>query len=353
MNAREDILALFSKKVPKRIPFLPFGELVPKGSFEREMRNRGMGLIPYNQAIWSEIQNVVTENLIENGSRKTIYHTPKGDVYEVFGIHLGRIENSGTIQMEYLIKDEKDFEPVIYMIENTSYSLDQTSIDFCKTELGDDGILRYYLEEPPYVASVYYFGLEAWSYAQFDYPEEFERLIAALDKRQDRYMKLVCECKGYDMITLGNLAGNFGPQKFEKYVVPYCKKYLPMLKNAGNICSIHADAINLEGFKHLLPEMGFDMIEAFTPPPVGNLSLSDARKVWGNEVIIMINFPETVFFEGYDYVKQFTLDLLRSDSSHNSFISFTEMGLMSVNSKNKDMFYTGTRAIMDAIDEIL
>jgi len=44
-------------------------------------------------------------------------------------------------------------------------------------------------------------------------------------------------------------------------------------------------------------ECSFDIFEAFTPPPVGNFTLKDARDAWGEKVTIWINFPESIFYE--------------------------------------------------------
>ena len=63
----------------------------------------------------------------------------------------------------------------------------------------------------------------------------------------------------------------------------------------GKIIALHAHANNLSHLEGLVREISCDVIEAFTPPPVGDLSLADARAAWGKDAIICINFPETIF----------------------------------------------------------
>ena len=93
---------------------------------------------------------------------------------------------------------------------------------------------------------------------------------------------------------------------------------------------MHAHASNLSVFKDLIAQTGIDVIEAFTPPPIGDLSVAEARKAWGEKTIIWVNFPETVFLYGDEATKQYTTDLLRSDPSGALVIGMTELGLYGI-----------------------
>jgi hypothetical protein len=69
--------------------------------------------------------------------------------------------------------------------------------------------------------------------------------------------------------------------------------------------------------------------------------------------VIWVNFPETIFYSGYDATKQYAIDLLQADAPADRLvISFTEMGLWgALNDETEKIFKTGTRAIMEAIGE--
>ncbi|MGB9760783.1 MAG: hypothetical protein ACP5KW_11755 [Thermoproteota archaeon] len=41
---REKIMKVLCKKSSESVPFVPYDNLIPRGTFERELRNRGMGL---------------------------------------------------------------------------------------------------------------------------------------------------------------------------------------------------------------------------------------------------------------------------------------------------------------------
>ena len=107
-------------------------------------------------------------------------------------------------------------------------------------------------------------------------------------------------------------------------------------------------------FKDLIAEAGFDVIEAFTPPPIGSLSVKEARAAWGEKTIIWVNFPETIFWQGKQATKQYTQDLLLSDPPGNALIlGFTEMGTWGsiLNQESELLFKDCTWAIMDVIEE--
>jgi hypothetical protein len=94
------------------------------------------------------------------------------------------------------------------------------------------------------------------------------------------------------------------------------------------------------------------VIEALTPPPIGDLCVAEARKAWGGDTIIWVNFPETVFWYGEENTKEYTINLLKSDPARALVIGMTELGLYGIaDEATEKAFKAGVKAIMDAIDE--
>jgi hypothetical protein len=54
VNFKERISAVLHGERPDRVPYAPYDNLVPRGDFERELRNRGMGLCLRRQGIWAD-----------------------------------------------------------------------------------------------------------------------------------------------------------------------------------------------------------------------------------------------------------------------------------------------------------
>jgi hypothetical protein len=177
--------------------------------------------------------------------------------------------------------------------------------------------------------------------------------MEALIRREERRLTLAIESPA-KFYSFGDLDGTWGPKKVIQYDLPLFKIWVPRFQAAGKKCSLHAHALNLHLFKDLVAEVGFDVIEAFTPPPVGSFSVKEAREAWGEKTIIWINFPETIFWQGIEATKQYTKELLISDPPGNALIlGFTEMGTWGsiLNEETEVVFKEGTRAIMDAIEE--
>jgi hypothetical protein len=67
----------------------------------------------------------------------------------------------------------------------------------------------------------------------------------------------------------------------------------------------------LGALKDLLGKTSVDIIEAFHPPPMGDLSVDEALSVWPDKAI-WIGYPGAVYTLGSEEVKKHALDLLRS-----------------------------------------
>jgi hypothetical protein len=360
MNFLERINATLHHEIPDQVPFVSYDNLVPRGSFERELRNRGMGLCKRISTILASMPNVSIEQRMDGDANLIIYHTPEGDVRTRSKGGLGRINDAQVVEVEGMIKDINDYDPVIFMLEDTAFHIDNGVYFDTVRDLGTDGIVRDWAldyEAAPYGAIRRYFGeisgLDRWIYAQADHPDHFAALLEAQTRRDERRLALVADSPA-EFLGLGWLEGIWSPAQFKKYELPFYQKWVSYLQSKGKICALHCDATkSMKGYKDLIAQIGFKVIEAFTPPPVGELSLEQVRQAWGNNTVIWMNFPETVFYSGYEATRQYTIDLLRSDAPGNSLvIGFTEMGLWgAVNDETERIFKTGAQAIMDAIDE--
>jgi hypothetical protein len=353
-----NINATLDGKKPDQIPFAPYDNLFPRGDFSREMRNRGMGLLIRLATVCEETPNVSTEVKLEGNTILTIYHTPIGDITTRSRKHIRRISDDNILlDLDGLIKGVKDYDLVIFLIDDTKFSFDPDIYLDAGSDVGQDGLVRDVAMNPPYGLSRYLFGgstgMNLWSYEQFDHPDHFDRLMAALIRREERRLELSIQSPA-KLFSFGDLDGTWGPENVIKYDLPLLKKWVPRFQEAGKKCSLHAHALNLHLFKDLIAEIRFDVIEAFTPPPVGSLSIIDARKAWGKETIIWINFPESIFWEGPEETKRYTKELIQSDPPGDALvIGFTEMGIWGgvYNEETERVFKDGARAVMEAIEE--
>jgi len=349
MTNRERIETILRGGTPDRMPFTIFPSLLNRSFYEKEFRNKGLGFVGSHSTITVARTNITETVEKFDGGVKTIYRTPVGDVNTIVQIRKGA-STSGNVAQDFMIKSEADYPAVIHIIDNTTFTLDESGEALAHFCIGDEGIIHAWTGEPPYMEAQYYLGLENWVYAQEDEPELFAALLAALERMQERNMALVAQ-SNMPVLNLANLAGTFSADAFETYMLPHIQKYSKLLRARGKYTTLHADASNVREYAHLVPKMGINIVEAFTPPPFGNLSLGKAREAWGEDVCIWINFPETVFYEGYENVRRYTKELLLEDPGPNKMICMTEMGFTGTTMDTVQTFIDGFHAVLDAVAE--
>jgi hypothetical protein len=107
------------------------------------------------------------------------------------------------------------------------------------------------------------------------------------------------------------------PRLFERFVAPVYRRVMPAMRAAGKIPIAHYDGSNRPLMK-AISQTDLPVIEAFTPPPMGDLRLSEARAAWP-EKVIGINFPGFLFVEPFETIRAYTLDLLREGGQGGRF----------------------------------
>jgi hypothetical protein len=361
MDARSRIEAVLHRQRVDRVPFVVYDNLFPRGQFERELRNRGMGLCARCSTVYARMPNVSVETRHEGETTLTIYHTPVGDVSTRSRTHTGRVSDNMAIEVEGMIKSERDYEPVIFMLEDTVFEADWSLYTDLARDLGGDGIVRDaaidpFFESPPYGATRRFFGdlygLDRWAYAQRDHPDHFARLLEAVERREERRLKLVAQSPA-EFVAFGWLGGLWSASAFEQYELPFYQKWVPYLQAHGKVCALHADATNLKAYASLIARTGVDVVEAFTPPPVGDLSLKEARRAWGERVIIWVNIPETVFYFGPEATRDYARQLLEEAATKEGLvIGFTEMGIWGATDESTyAAFRAGILALAEALED--
>jgi hypothetical protein len=349
MTDRERFRTLMAGGTPDRVPFLAFSELVPEAIWEEQLRGLGMGLIVHASSVVTAADGFEIRHSHDGALHTAEMRTPRGTLTARYRTDQPRISGSGEIQTEWYVKVPEDYEPMIWSLEHTDFTLDSRSYHAVRERLGEHGVTHTWCDEPPYMGLQYLLGWENWVLHQVDHPVLFRELLEVYGRMQDRRMRAQLAAPERDLINIGNLSGNYSPRAYAEYTKPYFDRYAKPLRELGCSVTIHADALNLKQHVGLLPGPYVNVVEAFTPPPVGNLSIAEARAAWGPGVTLHVNVPETVFHSGYEATFRWTRDLLASDPCPNKFLSFTEVGLLGVEGALREVFLTGIRAVMDAL----
>jgi len=144
--------------------------------------------------------------------------------------------------------------------------------------------------------------------------EKVEELMEAIDLKVRERMKIVAHAPPRIVNVGDNIDGVMvNPELFRRYCIPYYQSYAGILHSGNKIAQSHMDG-RLKCLKDLLPETGLDVIEAFTPPPIGDLGMREARGCWGERLAIWANIPEVIFYRPSEGIREFVHDLLRGAS---------------------------------------
>ena len=338
MNFAERLNAVLHHQKPDRVPFAPSDNLVPRGDFEREMRNRGMGLYSERSLYWSETPNVNTEAKRQAGASLTVCNTPVGNV------------STGTEEgkTRYMIASVDDYDAAIFMVNDTVFHADYSVYFNAARDLGSDGIVRGAGIKSPLEDIVRYMGKANVEKEQRAHPEQFAALLGAMEQKTAELITIVSDSPA-KLVSVGKIDDSQTPERFEKYCLPFYKKHLPNLQEKGKICALDCHTSRVKAFSDMIARTGINIVMGFMPPPVGDLPLQEALSTWGEDVTIWLDFPETILLSDPEEAREYTVNLLGSVPPDNLIIGLIGMR-PATDETMEDAFKTGLRAISDAVE---
>lgn len=326
MTRRERILATSRRKRADRLPFIHNWRHSQMGWAERESRNRGMG-ITWARPCYVQTMHNVECTLTQPASTGTAevrrtYTTPVGSVSMdekkepgVGEWHANRSWRDVTPWAKSrMIKGPEDYDVVKYMIENTEYEPDYFPIEQAEDWLGDDGLVMAWIPKTPMaLLMIEWVGSEEGRFYihHARYREKVDELYEAMCKSLEPVYEIAANSPADIVWIPENLEGYLvNPMLFEQYFMPEYEKCAKVVHEHGKLLGVHMDG-RLGALKDLLAKTPVDIIEAFHPPPMGDIPVDEALSLWPDKAI-WIGYPGAVYTLGPEEVKKHALDLLRS-----------------------------------------
>lgn len=327
MNARNNIMAILHRERPEYVPFVPYrGVARISSSVESKLRSMGMGILyAWTPVYRVEYPNVhVEEKAVGNVIYRT-YHTPVGSMSMKIRTGLKPEVGENWI-IEYPFKGESDYKVIRFIEEDAVYKPDYDYFVKLDREVGDNGIVSAGTDPTPFIKLwTRYMGLERFCKELYRHPREVDDLIQLIFERQKEVYRIIANSPAE--LVWGDDQVNgvvVSPRLFEKYYRPILDAYADILHAKHKIFSVHMDGL-LKRLKDHIKELNIDIVEAFTQPPMGDLTLKEAKDTWRDKFIIWVNFPETLFHHGAPVIKDYTVQLLREAApGDNVVIGMTE-----------------------------
>jgi hypothetical protein len=157
---------------------------------------------------------------------------------------------------------------------------------------------------------VAWLGVEGLAEGLYFQTGPFEALLDALNQNYERLLQLAAESPAEIIWFDDNVTATIiSPQLFERYCAPVYSRSMPLMRSAGKTPIAHYDG-SIRPLLHHLAKTDLPVIEAFTPPPMGDLTVAEAKAAWPDKTV-WVNFPGSLFVEPAEVIKSYTLDLLR------------------------------------------
>ena len=333
MNDRERILSLLQGETPDRVPWLADltywahamerrGE-VPPGfqqgeayyDFHRELEAGFylQGYFPFR----AEYDGGVKTSSEERGNvRRTVVETPVGVLSEEWTYLPSSFAWAPT---QWLVKTPADLAILCYWFEHTHYLPNYREAKRRYDLVQDLGVVLCYLPRSPimqFVTSLS--GIATLVDLWMDATEDLEAALHGVERKHDEGASLAVDSPAECLMIPENLSSEVvGRSLFSRYATGYERKWTERIRQAGKTSFIHMDG-TLRGLIGSVAENGFDVIEAVTPCPVGDLGFEEMRLLAGPQVILWgglpgIYFTELVDDDEFDRFVRLTLDVMACD----------------------------------------
>ncbi len=342
MSIRERILATVHGCPDVEVPFTIYAGLLLRGQAERELRELGLALQVQMHVYHCAYPHVEIERRVLDGGGErtihTIYCTPVGEAELVQRVRADAGYGSAWTKSP-LIKDLKDYEVMRYVIDDAVYTPNYDGLKAMEEQIGEDGIVLGSVDLSPFQTLVNpdWLGMDGVSYWLADHPAEFDELYEALARAQARIYQLAAGAPVELIHTDENVTAMMeGPRLFQRYHLPFYQRLAPQLHAAGKLYVAHFDG-SIRPLRDLLGASPIDVVEAFTPPPMGDFSVREAKEAWPQK-IIWSNFPGSIFLESDENIRSYTSDLLDEAAGGRFILGITE-------DIPEDLWVRGLRAI--------
>jgi len=355
MNAKERILAALHREEPDVIPFSvyfetlqlaglaiydPWRKLLDKGlcihasmvtqSHKVSCPNATMDIIHHygTHTSWSPVDLLMALDSPHDITGRI--STPNGDASlkaNVKGLDMS-VQLPWFPEDGFIIKGIEDYDVIKYLIEDAEYTPFYDDLKEFQMILGNYGIVDTFVPKSPIQSLIMLMGPQTLALDYYMHQKEFDELYRAIYKKELEIYKIAAESPADAVWGPDNVTSLItSPKLFEKYSIPFYNEVADIIHKHDKIYIVHMDG-TLKNLANLIAKTRIDVIESFTPPPVGDFPIEDARELWKDKVI-WANFPEPVSLQGQKAVRLKVQEMLNSAAPGNSFLMGVSEGFPS------------------------
>ncbi len=237
----------------------------------------------------SEVVQIVTAT-----HRFTEHRTPLGSITRV---EQYLPESQCYAPVKWPVQTREDFRVLRFLISDVTY--EPLTELYCETERlwGGAGVP---LLIPPTLAPVpavvnRWCGVENATMAFLEFPEDVEETLSTMAAADDHVYEILASWPEPILVEFNdNLSSDIIGGLLKHYGRDYYARRIRQLHAAGKSVSVHNDG-RLRGLYPYLSDQGFDVVEALTPEPTGDVPPRRLREVVGPKPVIWGGIPGAIF----------------------------------------------------------
>lgn len=255
---------------------------------------------------------------------KSEFRTPEGSLYQK---EIWFEDECGTT-VEKMIKDLRQDLPKMKYIFPKAVGCDRTVYDEQRRALGDAGVMAVTVMPPGlHIFSSWFNGsLEAAVAAYYEEPDLFRELCAMFERQQLSCLEIALDMKVDSILTGGSGSVTLqSPSIWEELSFPFIKKAAAMCAEAGVISGIHSCGKEMHVVRTCALQTELDYINPLEISPMGDCTLSECKKLYGDKLCLMGNLHTTsvMLSKNKDTVRLESLRAIRDAGENGSFILST------------------------------
>lgn len=304
----------------------------------RRLKARGMGithLVPpykpmffFDHMINPELPDIVySKTWFYEGRVMRIRHqfeTPVGVVDSVVAVNPDDKLLSNSPQTHF-IKSESDWEVINYIFRRMRDEMRPNYKEMLddQEDLGDSGYTIAVVDKTPFQRLwIEIAGVEQTVVDLMDRTEGFLQFLELQFSFHKQAAEITAGCPSDQVNIIDNITNIISPRYYREFCLPVYQIYADAFAGTNKKIAVHFDGL----FGHLKKEITdspIDIIDSFTMPPTGNVSLTEARQLWPDK-IPYVNLPPHLAHASDEDIRQGYSDILSEWGSKRLTIEHVE-----------------------------
>jgi len=221
-----------------------------------------------------------------------IHRTPAGDLDEVISFAIA----DPPTKVRKMVKNLSEDLPRLAYLYPTEFQTDERPLRRHMEAMGELGAVGGVVGLPGMTTFVDLFegGLESATFAYYDQPEEFAKLVGLVHDYTIAYARALLAARpDFVLIGASGLLTLQSPAMVRELALPTIQALTSMAKEAGIPSHLHSCGKQSWLVELCATETDLNSIEPLEEPPMGDCDLAEIKRNWGHRIALKGNLHTT------------------------------------------------------------